>query len=1344
MRLNRCTFSSFLPASALLCLIGMPALAQTTSVAGEVTDPSNAAVSGAVVRLTDTATKQALTTSTNDAGRYIFVSVTPGDYSITFTKTGFSTRRIDGQHVEVGLSLTLNAVLELGSTTTIVEVTSAAGAELQTMNATVSGTFTGQALELLPNVSREASALWLNQPGVGPDGSVAGAIYDQNTFRLDGGNNSNDMDGSMTVYTPSFAANGAPTGTVPTPVESIEQIKISTSGMTADFNGSSGGEISMVTKRGTNQFHGSGYEYYFASDVGAANSWDNNHTPTGNLGYTPLPITHNNRFGTSLGGPVLPKMLGGKTYFFFNYEGFRYPQSSVYQRTVPTPLLRLGVIQINEGGTYVPYNLNPTSVTYNGIVYGPAMCSGGTNCDPRGIGINPIVSKVWNTQMPLPNNPLSGDSHNTQGYLSTIADPSTSNNYVGRIDHDFGEKWRWMTSYRQFHWNRATNSQVDIGGAIGGDKLGVPTALSNRPSVPSYWVTGLTTNINPTTTNDFRFSYLRNFWQWIDAGAAPQLAGLGSAIEIGGTSANAESSNALIPYNVDTQDTRQRFWDGHDTTFRDDVTKIKGNHLIQFGGIFEHNYDYHLRNDNGGGIQNFPVDRIDTQSGGVSYPSIYQPANLPSSQINTYNNLYTSVLGITGQSQDLFTRSGPALTLQPPGSYMYDQSTIPFYNVYASDTWHMKPTFTLTYGLGYSVEMPPTEKNGKQVELTNATGAPIVLSDYLASRQSAALGGGTFNPTLGFATVKNVTGGASTKYPYNPYYGGVSPRVSAAWSPRYASGIMGKLFGDGKTVMRGGYGRVYSRLNGVALVLIPLLGTGLGQPVSCIGASMTGQCLGQAGVTPANAFRIGTDGPTAPLPTLSQTLPQPYLPGIGGNASAGAGTVIDPNFRPARTENFNFSIQHEFSSKLLLDVGYIGRLIRNEFQQVDLDAVPTMTTLGGQSFAQAFAGVYTAICGLGSSCAGNASAPVQPFFEAALGGANSSFCKGFSSCTAAVVGNGTMNNQISTTNVYNLWSTLNQASSWTLGRTMPSSPINGGSGQLSAVFSNSSIGYGNYNAGYVSFTVHDWKGFTARSNLTYSKSLGTGAAVQATSEYTTLNPWNLKSMYGPQAFDYKFVYNLAMVYQVPYYRGQKGIVGHVLGGWSIAPLLTAHTGAPWQVYSAGGDCQSFGEGNCSTESSLDGAVLASKYTGGNSPRFNVNVSESSATNPLGVGISTNADNGGQAVNMFKNPIQVFNEFRPCVLGLDTSCGSSGNIRQPGFWNVDATASKDLGLWKEGRVGATLIFQFTNLFNHTVFNAPYMDISDPADFGNMSSNNAYYGFGQANTPRQMEFGVRVHF
>ena len=209
----------------------------------------------------------------------------------------------------------------------------------------------------------------------------------------------------------------------------------------------------------------------------------------------------------------------------------------------------------------------------------------------------------------------------------------------------------------------------------------------------------------------------------------------------------------------------------------------------------------------------------------------------------------------------------------------------------------------------------------------------------------------------------------------------------------------------------------------------------------------------------------------APLPAVSKTLPQPYLPGVGGNAAAGSGSALDPNFRPSRTDNVTISIQRCISPKLLLEVGYIGRIIRNEWQQIDLDAVPYMTTLGGQSFRP---GVRRHI--LCRRPPAGTPAP-QAFFENALGGADSAFCKGFGSCTAAVVKNSTMNSQIATTSVYDFWATLNSNPSWTLGRTMPSSPGQAGlpvtnpAGQMSAIYMQASNGCGNYNAAYLTLTV---------------------------------------------------------------------------------------------------------------------------------------------------------------------------------------------------------------------------------------------------------------------------------
>jgi len=681
------------------------------------------------------------------------------------------------------------------------------------------------------------------------------------------------------------------------------------------------------------------------------------------------------------------------------------------------------------------------------------------------------------------------------------------------------------------------------------------------------------------------------------------------------------------------------------------------------------------------------------------------------------------------QPQQLFTRSGANLTLNPVGTPMYDQSTINFYNVYATDSWHLKPTLTITYGLGYQVEMPPVEANGKQVELVDQSGHPIEFSQYFATKEADALKGIVYNPIIGFDSIKNVVG-ASHKYPFNPFYGGVSPRIAMAWNPKYTDGILGKVLGDGKTVIRGGYTQIYSRLNGVGLVLIPLLGVGLGQPVSCIGASASGQCLGTGGVTPATAFRIGTNGLVAPIPTPSQTLPQPEFPGIDGQTAAGAASVLDPNFRPASTYNFNFSIQRQLGGRNLLEIGYMGRIITHEFQQRDINAVPTMLTLNGQSFASAYANTYFALAG------GGTPSP-QPFFEAALGGANSSFCAGAGSCTAAIVHNANMNSFITNTQVFQLWSALSSASSWTQGRTIPSSVSAAiPSGQVASVNADDSSGSGNYNAVYTTYTMRNWHGITTTSNFTWGRALGTGSDSQATSGYTALNPYNVRqSMYGPQFFDFKFLYNQTFLWSEPFFKDNKGVLGYLLSGWRIAPIVTARSGAPLAVGNLAGDSESFGE--TQTSGTQDGAVLASKFTGGSSALYNITIPNTAS----GAGINSNYANGGNNMNMFSNPAQIFSEFRPCILGYDTSCGSNGNIRGMSAWNMDANIAKDFRIFHE-RVFMTMSFQFSNIFNHVVLNDPYLALTDPNDFGVLGSNNP--NGGQVNNPRQLTFNLRAKF
>ena len=919
-------------------------------------------------------------------------------------------------------------------------------------------------------------------------------------------------------------------------------------------------------------------------------------------------------------------------------------------------------------------------------------------------------------------------------------------------------EWHFNTSYRYYRLIHTTTSQVDIGGRLPGESWACrQPCLPRAPIQPWYYVAGLTTNITPNVTNDFHYSYLRNFWSWSDAGAPPQPgANSTGVLEPFGEFSTA----ALLPYNVNTQNIRTRFWDGQDNDIRDDVTVLHGNHLFQFGGLYEHNWNYHQRTDNGGGI-NYTLTYLlgDSLGAGlVDLSSVYAAGYNGGVAGKTAARDFAAVTGIVTDSQIAYTRQGANLTLNKPFTPAFDQSTIPYYNVYFSDSWHLRPSLTLTYGLGWTLEMPPTEANGKQIELVDAGGQQLDVQAYLAQRQAAALLGNVYNPEVGFALVGNT--GNHDKYPYNPFYGSFSPRIAAAWNPRFDSGsMMAKVFGENSTVVRGGYGRIYGRLNGVDLVLVPLLGTGLIQPVQCRQAFSNGTC-GPNNPTAATAFRIGTDGNTAPLPAAAPTLPQPDFPGINA-VTAGAGEALDPNFRPNVVDSFDLTIQRQFGPKWMLEVGYIGRRITHEYQPININAVPHMMTVGGQKFSSAYAAIETALgcatsfaaCGAAvpaaKTCTGTGCTPVpnpaytnyfnslpsQPFFEAALGGPtpkNPAYCTGsyagvaFANCTAATVFNEIGN--FDTQSVWSMWSDLDNGN-FNFPATMLNSPsASAPNGQLSSgVGVNASLGHGNYNGAFASLKLNDWHGITAQQNFTFSKSLGTGAIVQASSEVAPDDPFNLNEQYGLQNFNQKFVYNLFIVYQPPVFKGQQGVLGHLLGGWNFSPVFTAGSGLPL-FCNTNTDAQAFGAGDGASFFSNEQCIFTKPYSGGDSLHYGVAGSN-------GIGTGTAGSTHGSEVNIFSDPAAVWNTVRAPILGLDQRDNGNGIISGIPYWNLDLSVKKNFKITE--RVNMEFQFLFLNVLNHNVLGgSDPMDLTSPAAFG-------VYNF-ESSTPRQLEFGLRFNF
>src|SRR6266568_626813 len=388
--------------------------ASTSTVTGTVSDKTGSSVPNARVDLEDVGTKAKTSVTTGSDGGYTFPSVRPGNYTITVSGKGFRQSVVSGVKVEVGKSALVNVTLEVGGMTETVEVTAGTGVELQTLDASIGDVLDSNLLSNMPTLSRDATALVLLQPmaipgfngpggtgeGNSSGGTVAGARMDQNTFMLDGGDATSNMEGGG-GYNTGFQA--TPRAVVPTPVESLEEFRVQTNNAGVDFTRSLGAEVQMVTRRGSNAWHGAGY-WYHQNDELNANDWFRGHRPDAFTGkpFTENPEWRDNRYGGRIGGPIWKN----KTFFFLHEEERHFFTQSVFQRLVPSDALRAGILKFRDaGGTVRAFNLNPTPTldpaacsapcSDNDPLIGTMLPADTGTLDPRMIGLNPAIAAEW-------------------------------------------------------------------------------------------------------------------------------------------------------------------------------------------------------------------------------------------------------------------------------------------------------------------------------------------------------------------------------------------------------------------------------------------------------------------------------------------------------------------------------------------------------------------------------------------------------------------------------------------------------------------------------------------------------------------------------------------------------------------------------------------------------------------------------------------------------------------------------------------------------------------------------------------------------------------------------------
>ena len=1308
-----------------LCLLVPAHLANgqtltTGQVIGRVSDPSGAAVAEAKVELRDLSTRTLLTTTTNTQGQYIFPQVTPGSYSVSVTAPGFERSVAPSVGVEVGKTSTININLSIGKVTQVVEVKTLPGAELETLNSTVGNIVGGDEILALPTLERNTTSLLLLQPLAMPQqststlqssrfgGQVAGARSDQNSFLLDGGEITNPTSGNSDYYK---AFSGGPEGSIPTPVESIQEFKVETNNPSGSLNLGGGAQVVLVTKRGSDQFHGSLYEYYRGSALNA-NRWDANR-----LGRK-RPNVVDNRFGGALGGRALPGSW--KSYFYAHFEGRRRSEANFITRLVPTDTLRQGILRFKDNaGNVISYPLQPGNIA--------AKCgtTGAGTCDPRNLGLNPVISNVSGTGAPglwqlepRGNDTSQGDGLNTVGFSAFGKFPVSDNFGLIRVDHSFGSRLRWTGIYRHFREDAGFLRQVDIGGLLPGDVNGVPKVLSAIPRQPRYLVTGLTANITPNVTNDLHFSWLRDWWEWSSLPPFPQVAGISAALVPGG-----DTVNALVPLNIDTQNSRTRMWNSHGLDFRDDASWLRGNHLFQFGGSFKHTYAFFRRDDGQQNSQKTLQYFMGNTIGGISFPSTVRPpacatstsANcLPSSQNSSWNNLYAQILGLVDAGTILRARDAQ-LQLLPQGTDLqnavrYDQATL-----YVQDAWHLRPTLTLNYGLAWAATVPPVEDQGKFMitVFPGATGGIVNPRSYLQQRQQAALAGQVFNPPVGFTPIGNT----GRTYPFAFVGHNVEPRVAAAWQPNFRGGVLGRLFGGGKTVFRGGYWHFYDRLNGVQTAIDTLQAVGFGQSLLCLAPfspilsnpDPTKPCKGNSGTAPDTAMRIGTDGSTVPLPPILASVTPPVVPGNalvpGANISFVPNSQVqDPQWKPGSHNTWDFTIQRELPGKSRVEVGYVGHTARNIYQGIDLNQVPFFMVAGGQSFAQAF----DALAADPNLTKNQTQFPVapQPFFETALAGSNK-FCVGFANCTAGVASS--FSGDVANQRVRNTFNGIQSQFSF--------GPATNAATQFTNFFYWSSLAKSNYNAAFVSYHIRAYRGLTLDTNFTYSHSLDNVGVNQDTDQAFS-NSYDPHYDYGTSGFDRKYVLTVLGVWELPFH-GQAAWMKRAMGGWQVAPIVSVATALPLRVLDGSG--QEFGQSGFGASS--EAIRIGSGGTG-------ADVNHVAPTS----GAGSSASGKGSGLNIFADPQNVINEFRAIQLTNDTT-SRGGTLRGLPAWNLDLALAKKIPLPKE-RMSVSFSAQFFNIFNHVTFLDPAVSLQSPQTFGVITT--------QGNDPRQIQMGLRFDF
>jgi Carboxypeptidase regulatory-like domain/TonB dependent receptor-like, beta-barrel len=919
----------------------------TTSLRGTITDPTGAAVAGASVTITSPESKVERTASTGPAGEYQFLFLPPGTYTLTATASGFQRYELKGLGLLVNTPATANVQLKIGVASETVTITSEIQA-INTVDASLGNSFDETHVREIPLEGRNVPDLLSLQGGVEytgnrigdkdqdtRNGAVNGARSDQSNVTLDGV----DVNDQSNGY--------AFTSVLPVTQDSVQEFRVTTTNYGADQGQGSGAQVALVTKSGTNVFHGSIYEN-LRNTVTSANDYLVKQSEL-NIGAPNKPLQLNrNIFGASVGGPFRKDRL----FFFANYEGTREREQQRAERVIPTPSLCQGIFRYSDvnGGitTFTPTDLQ--------------------NLDPKGIGIDPHMLDLTNhtgyldrtfcTGKTVTNDLSAGDGLNYAGFVFRAPTSLDNDVFVSRVDY------RLTTDGRHsIFWRGALQDLRNPGAPfLPGDPPQQTTVDHSKG-----FAVGYTAVLSPTLVNSFHWGFTRQSFGIIGNTNQPWNEFLG--LDQG------------ITYSHDFRVSMHNLLN--------DLSWTKGTHALQFGASIglarDPRTSFLHSNHLGLGTTNWT-----SPIGFAGTSSTLDPTHFGAPEPVTATQYDRPLLALYGMISDVVAnynldRSGNVLPQGAPVKRNYGLNS---YEFYAQDTWRIKPNLTLTYGLRWSLFPPPWETNGFQTAPTFGLGTQF--GQNVINMKKGL--GYTSEPPIVFKLGGPVNHGPGF-YPFEKT--DFSPRISLAYSPRPSGGWLMKIFGDhDKTVFRGGFSRVYDRAGFALLNSFDQIGsagltTTLQNACCTFGVTSAEDLPRITGIhdippTNINGVQFLIPPPSGGFPQTPSTTAQANLWGTDNTLKTPHAYAVD------------FSIGRELPKRFSLQVSYVGRFGRDLLTQRDLtqplDVVDPKTGIDYYRAASALSNLARSF-----ALANNNGAPSN-FYQATITPAQ------ISSITAAMLG----------------------------------------------------------------------------------------------------------------------------------------------------------------------------------------------------------------------------------------------------------------------------------------------------------------------------------------------------